>query len=131
MKKNTLKITGNIIALAFGILLMIGCGVAHAQTNAVPDLTPYGGADTTGAVVAPFIQGFAGTHPWVLTLLAIMATVRVVAKPLFSAIEAGLGPDSAAEKKMLAAQSGPIYKGIAWLLDFLFSVKSHLLLKTP
>lgn len=131
MKKNTLKITGNIIALTFGILLMIGCGVAHAQTNAVPDLTPYGGADTTGAVVAPFIQAFAVSHPWLLTLLAIMATVRVVAKPLFSAIEAGMGADSAAAKKMQAAESGPIYKGVAWMLDFLFSVKSHLLIKTP
>ncbi len=130
MKKNT-SIIGHLIALTFGILLMFGCTVAHAQTNAVPDLTPYAGADTTGAVVAPFIQGFAGTHPWLLTLLTIMATVRVVAKPMFSAIEAGMGPDSAAAKKLAAAEAGPIYKGIAWLLDFLFSIKAHLLTKTP
>jgi len=123
----------SLLAFAGVVAVLFGCGVAHADTNAVAavaDATPYAGADTTGAIVAPFIQNLAATHPWILTILAIMATARAVAKPLFSAIEASLGPDNAFAKKMQTAEAGPIYKGVVWLLDFLFSVKVHLVTPT-
>ena len=58
-----------------------------------------------------------------------MGTARVIAKPLFSAIEAGLGPDNSFAKKMEASKSGTVYKAIAWALDFFFSIKSHLVTK--
>jgi hypothetical protein len=124
----------SFLAFAGVVAVLFGCGVAHADTNAVAavaDVTPYAGADTTGAIVAPFISGLVVKFPWIMTILAVMGTARAVAKPLFSAIEAGLGPDNAFAKKLAAAESGPIYKSLSWLLDFFFSIKSHLLVKSP
>ena len=123
----------SFLAFAGVVAVLFGCGVAHADTNAVAtvaDVTPYAGADTTGAIVAPFISGLVVKFPWIMTILAVMGTARAVAKPLFSAIEASLGPDNAFAKKMQAAEAGPVYKGFVWLLDFLFSVKVHLVTPT-
>jgi len=122
--------------LAFAALsaVLFGYGVAHADTNsvaAVADVTPYAGADTTGAIVAPFISGLAVKYPWILTVLAVMGTARAFAKPTFTLIESSLGPDNAFAKKLASAESGPIYKSLSWLLDFFFSIKSHLLVKSP
>jgi len=120
----------SIISLAVGLVALFACvATGHADTNTVAAAAGDGitaGAEISGAIVAPFIQNLAATHPWILTILAIMATARSIAKPLFSAVEASLGPDNAFAKKMQAAKSGPVYKGVVWLLDFLFSVKVHL-----
>ena len=127
-----MKKTLHILA-ALGFASWILCFFALGDTNtvaAVADATPYVGADTTGAVVAPFVSGLVIKFPWIMTILAVMGTARAVAKPLFSAIEAGLGPDNAFAKRLAAAESGPIYKSIVWLLDFFFSVKVHLVTPT-
>lgn len=118
------------LLLAFGIAIAF-IGVALAQTNISAALSDPGaiaaGADTSGAVAASLIQSFANTHPWVATFLAVMAVARAIAKPLFSLFESSLGADNAIAKKLAAAESGSIYKGISWALDFLLSVKLHLI----
>lgn len=118
------------LGLACCLLALFACVVTgHADTNTVADAASVGvsdGAEISGAMVAPFIQTLAATHPWILTLLAVMATARSVAKPLFSIVESSLGPDNAFAQKLKVAESGPIYRGVAWLLDFLFSIKVHL-----
>ena len=117
------------LGFAVGLLALFGCvATGHADTNtvaAVGDVTPYAGADTAGAVAAPFIAGLVAKYPWIMTLLAVMGAFRAVAKPIFSAAEVGLGPDSSLAKKLRIAESGPIYKSMVWLLDFFFSVKAH------
>ena len=108
----------SILSLAIGLVALFACvATGHADTNTVAAAGDgiTAGAEISGAVVAPFIQSLAATHPWILTILAVMATARAVAKPLFSAVEASLGPDNAFAKKMQAAEAGPDYKGVVWL----------------
>lgn len=124
-----MKTLAKILGLAAGLaLILCSAAVLHADTNtvaAVADATPYAGAETAGAVAAPFISGLVVKFPWIVTVLTIMGAFRAVAKPIFSAVEVGLGPDSSLAKKLRIAESGPIYKSAVWLLDFFFSVKAH------
>jgi hypothetical protein len=122
-----------ILAILGFCALLFGFAAVGADTNSLPaaasvaDTTPFAGADTTGAIVAPFISGLVVKFPWVMTILTVMGAARVLAKPLFSALESSLGPDNALAKNLAAAESGTIYKSVSWLLDFFFSIKSHLI----
>jgi len=81
--------------------------------------------DTAGAVAQPFIVSFAQSHPWLLSLLAIVATLRLVFKPIMSAVgayvksTASTGDDAMLEK----VEHSAAFKVAAWLLDYLGSIK--------
>ncbi|MES2697500.1 MAG: hypothetical protein V4773_28800 [Verrucomicrobiota bacterium] len=81
--------------------------------------------DTAAAVAQPFIVSFAESHPWVLTLLAVIATLRLVFKPLMSAVHvyvqstAGESDDAFLDK----VEHSRAYKILAWLLDYFGSIK--------
>jgi hypothetical protein len=82
-------------------------------------------ADTAASVAAPFVQQEAAKYPVILTILTVIGFARTFAKPVFTVIENQIHPDPTGAA-LAAAEAGPLWKSIAWALDFLFSVKLHL-----
>lgn len=71
------------------------------------------------------IQGLAGSHPWILSALAVIGIVRVINKPLFSLLRTYVNTTSSAKDNELldSVEKSAIYKGITYLLDWFFSIK--------
>lgn len=103
--------------------------VVSAPT-AAPDLSPAVNAQAAGdsnALLAWFLS-FAGAHPWVATILGIMAFCRAWAKPASSLIHAivDLTPskvDDGIFNAVLLWFNGPIGSKVAYLIDYVTSIK--------
>lgn len=76
-------------------------------------------------MIVGFLQGAAEKMPWILSILAIMGTCRVVLKPLFAFLHtAADATETDKDNKALEKIEGSkIYKGFAFVLDWLFSWK--------
>ena len=81
--------------------------------------------DTAAVVAQPFIVGLAAKYPWLVSLLAVVATLRLVFKPIMSAVEAYVKstPGTGDDEWVAKAQHSPAFRVFAWLLDYLGSVK--------
>lgn len=81
--------------------------------------------DTAGAVAQPFIVGFAERHPWLVTALAVIATLRLVFKPLMSAAHVFVRstPGTADDAMLDRVEHSTAFRIFAWLLDYLGSIK--------
>lgn len=119
-----------ILAALFSCALaFVSCLVspAHAQAADASAGAAVANAalDTAGAVAQPFIVGFAQQHPWLLTVLALIATARLVFKPIMSAVGAYVkSTASTSDDAMLEkVEHSAVYKVFAWLLDYLGSIK--------
>lgn len=66
-----------------------------------------------------------GKYPWVQTVLVVVGVMRVVFKPLFSLLQsAALATPSPKDDSFLSAvMESKIYKGVAYVLDYLGSIK--------
>jgi predicted neutral ceramidase superfamily lipid hydrolase len=117
------------LAFVFGLGLL-GCApTAHAQeaVATLPNLDAAGNAivSVASAAATPFIVSFAQEHPWLVTLLAAIATLRLVFKPIISVAEAYVRstPSTADDAWLNRAQHSKAFKIAAWLLDYLGSIK--------
>ncbi|MBI5693651.1 MAG: hypothetical protein HZC55_26540 [Verrucomicrobia bacterium] len=120
------------LAAAFtAALLLLSWSVAPARAQAAADATAASAAigsaalDTAGAVAQPFIVGFAEKHPWLVTALALIATLRLVFKPLMSAASAYVKstPGTADDAMLDRVEHSTAFRVAAWLLDYLGSIK--------
>lgn len=103
------------LALAFAL-------AAHAQTDSA---NVNAAIETAGAVGQPFIVSFAQSHPWLLTVLAAIATLRLVFKPIVTALEAYVKgtPQVTDDEWFAKVEHSRAFKVFAWLLDYLGSIK--------
>lgn len=118
-----------ILALAaiFSVALLVILSSVQAraaevdQSSAVLNAT----IDTAAAVAQPFIVTFVQKYPWLITVLAAMGTLRLVFKPLVSAVEMYVKstPGSGDDEWVAKAQHSAAFKAFAWLLDYLGSIK--------
>lgn len=115
------------------LTLIISCGLlflltkAQAQTATADQSSAALSAtiDTAAAVAQPFIVTFAQQHPWLVTLLALIATARLVFKPIVSAVEAYVRstPQTTDDEFVDKVTHSRGFKIVAWLLDYLGSIK--------
>lgn len=118
-----------MLVTLFSALLACALVVAndvHAQP-AQEAATSIGSAyvDTSDALVQPFIVSLAASYPWLVTLLTVIAALRLVFKPLMSALHAYVqSTASPTDDELLArVEHSRAYKVAAWLLDYLGSIK--------
>lgn len=81
--------------------------------------------ETAAAVAQPFIVQLALKHPWLVTLLALIATLRLVFKPLVSAFEAHVRstPQSTDDEAFDRVTHSRAFRVGAWFLDYFGSIK--------
>jgi hypothetical protein len=118
-KKTVLFLFG---LLAFGLwALPISL---HAQTSAplVADQPP-AIVVTAETVATPFIVSFAQAHPWLATVLTVMAAIGSVAKPIMTGIEITVQNFPPEEEELQKAEASTAFKIVAWLLDFFTRIK--------
>lgn len=126
---NPLRSIALLAALfSVALALVFACVPAHAQTAPAADQSAAFGAaalDTAGAVAQPFIVSFAQSHPWLLTVLAAIATMRLVFKPLMSAAHVFVKstPSTSDDALLDKVEHSRAFKVAAWLLDYLGSIK--------
>lgn len=94
--------------------------VTHAQDTTVPAADP-----AVPDFITTFITSFATSHPWVTTLLAVVGALRLLFKPIMTAIENYVRstPDTGDDAKLEAAKASPIFKAIRFILDYGASIK--------
>jgi hypothetical protein len=111
------------LALAF----VFACLPTASAQVAAPELTPAldVALDAAGAVAQPFIVSLAQSHPWLLTALAVIASLRLVFKPLMSAAHVFVQstPSTSDDELLAKVEHSRSYKIAAWLLDYLGSIK--------
>lgn len=117
-----------LLAAAFTALLacILGCVPAHAQTAAADGSAITTAAlDTAATVAEPFIVTLAQKYPWLISALAVIATLRLVFKPIMGAVHAYVqSTASTSDDETLAkVETSRTFKVIAWLLDYLGSIK--------
>lgn len=116
------------LAAVFTALLActLGCAPAHAQT-AAPDASAISSValDTAATVAEPFIVTMAQKYTWLVTLLAIVGTLRLVFKPLVSAAHVFVQstPSTSDDEALAKVEASRAFKVFAWLLNYLGSIK--------
>lgn len=116
----------SILAVAF-IAAFLGL-VSHVSAQSITA----GPTDVIPVEAQNFILGWlfklSQVHPYVATLIAIMGSARVWAKPLFSFIHwiidlTPSGADNAVFDRLVAWFHTPLGSKVAYLLDWAFSIK--------
>lgn len=71
------------------------------------------------------ITGFVAQYPVVGSILIVIGGLRVVFKPIFSVWRAYVEYTVSPSDNLILdkVEASPIYKGVAWLLDFFGSIK--------
>ncbi|MBI5768747.1 MAG: hypothetical protein HZA93_13195 [Verrucomicrobia bacterium] len=125
-----IRFVAAVIAIAFVVMLaLFVVQSAHAQaapadsTAAIaPAPAP---ADSSAGVIASFITGLAGSHPWIVTLATIIGALRLVFKPIVSGVEAYVKstPSSTDDELVEKVEHSAAFKSFAWCLDFFGSIK--------
>ena len=106
--------------VAFCVVCMLPISVFSQSPP--PDSSPLISADTAGAVATPLVAGLALKYPVILTILAVMGTLRFFAKPIVSMVEAYV-KSTADDAAMFKVEASLPFKWACWLLDFFASVK--------
>jgi len=92
-------------------------------SSAAPAIDPGSAAGLAVGVVDSFLNGLAGKYGWITTVVMVIGTLRLLFKPIFSAIENAVANDPAKCAALQKFEAGPIYKAIAFVLDFGASIK--------
>lgn len=76
-------------------------------------------------LIMQFIMWALAKHPAFATLIVMMGTLRLVFKPIMTAINevVGLTETKVDDEYLKKVLSSKYYKAICWLIDFLASVK--------
>lgn len=81
--------------------------------------------DQIGFQVAAFILQFATNHPYILTALMIIGSLRAILKPLFALAQAYVkSTETTADDEALdRVEKSKAYKALLFVLDYLASIK--------
>lgn len=76
-------------------------------------------------LVKPLIEMLAGNHGWIVQVIVLIGTLRLILKPILSAIEGVVAatPTQSDDAKWAAIKETKVYKTITYLLDWFASVK--------
>jgi hypothetical protein len=80
-------------------------------------------SETVISALDPVLEGLSGKYGWLTTLVLAVGSLRLLFKPLMLALEHALQADPAKLDRLQKFEAGPVYKGIAILLDFGASIK--------
>lgn len=123
MNKKTILFLFGLFAFAFLVLpIFVHPAIAQTSASLVVDQPP-AIVMTAETVATPFIVSFAQTHPWLATVLTIMAAIGSVAKPIMTAIEIVVQNFPPEEEEVKKAEASTAFKIVAWLLDFFTRIK--------
>jgi hypothetical protein len=108
--------------MGLGLLGLFASAMAFAV-----DAPPEGGA-VVGAVASfltPLLEAAAGKYGWVVAVFVVIATLRMINKPLFAIVEAVVSatPGKSDDKFVEDMKNHAVYKWISWVLDYLGSIK--------
>jgi len=125
------KLKHIIRALAFeAVVIAASVGLAAFVVSAHAQVSPDSGIsqvtiDAASAAAVPFIVSFAEKYPWLVTALAVIATLRLIFKPVMSGIEAIVKatPSTTDDEFVAKAEASRAFKIFAWGLDYLGSIK--------
>lgn len=75
--------------------------------------------------VVQIVLSYAGAHPYVMTILAVIGGLRVLLKPVFSLAHTYVDftPDASDNAALDKVEQSSIVKGLFYVLDWMFSVK--------
>jgi len=84
-----------------------------------------GTAVVGGSFITDFVLEQALKNPWIFTILAVVGVARMVLKPLMSFFHTYVKATKSLKDDKLynKISNSKIYKGIIWVLDYLFSIK--------
>lgn len=101
------------------IVVLTALAPISAYAQGLPDLSAF------EPVLAAYIEGLAGSHGWIVQVLTVMATLRVIFKPLMPLIHAVVSSTgSQKDDEILGKVEKSVYfKVFSWLLDFGASIK--------
>lgn len=76
-------------------------------------------------MILDLIMGLSSQHPYVASALMIMGILRAVFKPIMAVLHAYVEASPSEKDNLILeeAEKSSIYKGIAFLLDYVASVK--------
>lgn len=133
MKKSIRQFLPAIIAIA---LLLIASGFAVsdvvAQTSANTTAVATNSTETPAlvtaaeAVATPFIVSFAQSHAWLATIIALVGTLRLIFKPIVTAVEIYVKNTPKTEDDAIVekVEASIWWKILYWLLDWGASIKA-------
>jgi hypothetical protein len=82
-----------------------------------------GAPDDPSAAATSFIAGLSAKYPAIITILTVIGILRVLFKPIMSAIETAVANDPNKAKALQTFEGGTVFKIISWVLDFGASIK--------
>lgn len=76
-------------------------------------------------LILPMLQLMTEKYPWAMTLVSFMGVMRLIFKPLFTFLVAVVKatPSEADDRWLETVQTSKAYNVIAFLLDYLASIK--------
>ncbi|EEF62081.1 hypothetical protein [Pedosphaera parvula] len=77
----------------------------------------------TSNALQPVLDGIAGKYGWVATVLIVIGTLRILLKPVMTAIENAVTNDPARLAALQKFEAGPIFAAVAFALDLGASIK--------
>ena len=80
--------------------------------------------NTLFVIIGPFISQYAEKYPILAQIISVMVTARLIVKPLMSALLT-IGKDTEIKflKPLQEISDGKIYKTVAFVLDWVLSIK--------
>ncbi len=75
--------------------------------------------------IIPLIQSMSVKYPVIVSIIAVMGTLRIIFKPIMSVLHAYVESTETLkdDEKLAKAEASKYYKAIAWLVDFFASYK--------
>jgi len=105
--------------LLFTFIAFIGVAIGQEVPYEIP-----AELSTILAVMGPLLGGFALKYPVIGDIIGIMITCRIIIKPLMSALITIAGDTNIKFLDDIAKfADGKIYKLVAFILDWVFSIK--------
>jgi hypothetical protein len=93
---------------------------AVAQHAGAQDISP---ASATDNPLQPVMDGLMGKYGWIATVLIVIGTLRILLKPVMTALEKAVQNDPARLAALQKFEAGPIFAAVAFALDLGASIK--------
>lgn len=81
--------------------------------------------DTILAILQPLLEAYAGSHGWLMQIISIIGTLRVIFKPLqnFVAAVVAATPSPKDDAWLAKVMASPVYTYVQYALDWFASIK--------